>query len=146
MFFFPFISRQIFFPFDDQATFINLTLLITFTLALVQALLSLIGSVIAFLWSPCCLYTSVAYKPIPTNSHYAQTSPHRYVVYNKIFDFCIYCLFFFVLKAPQTSTMRSMKRPPVPPTPETHRFINDSTMNSYVHKMSSLRGGRYDEV
>lgn len=128
-------STQIFFPFDDQATFINLTLLITFTLALVQALLSLIGSVISFLWSPCCLYTSVAYKPIPTNSHYVQTSPHRY-------------------ETPQSSTIRSIKRLPPPTSSETHRFIatnacHDPTTNSYIRKTSSLRGGGgsyYDEV
>ncbi|CAF4357203.1 unnamed protein product, partial [Rotaria sp. Silwood2] len=45
-------STRILVPFDEPSTFVNLALLITFTLALVQALLSMIGAVISFLWSP----------------------------------------------------------------------------------------------
>jgi hypothetical protein len=64
-------------PFDEPATFANLALLITFTLALVQALLSMIGAVISCLWSPCCISSLPRYTPITTNSHYAQTTPHH---------------------------------------------------------------------
>jgi hypothetical protein len=65
---------------DEPATFANLALLITFTLALVQALLSMIGAVISCLWAPCCLNSWSPYTPIVTNSHYVQTTPHRYEV------------------------------------------------------------------
>jgi hypothetical protein len=75
--------RRILIPFDEQATFVNLALLITFTLALVQALLSLIGSVISCIWSPCCMTSWSLYTPITTNSHYVQTTPHRYEVYEE---------------------------------------------------------------
>ncbi len=72
-------------PFDEPATFVNLALLITFTLALLQALLSMIGAVISCLWSPCCVSSSQNYRPIATNSHYAQTTPHRFeVFFNKL--------------------------------------------------------------
>ena len=62
----------------------SLALLITFTLALVQALLSLIGSVISCLWSPCCLSSWPTYTPISTQSHYVQTTPRRHEVKKKI--------------------------------------------------------------
>jgi hypothetical protein len=59
---------------------VNLALLITFTLALVQALLSMIGAVISCLWSPCCVSSLPSYTPVITNSHYVQTTPHRFEV------------------------------------------------------------------
>ena len=80
-------SRQLLVPFDEPATFVNLALLITFTLALVQALLSLIGAVISCLWSPCCTNPVPTYKPIATNSHYSQTTPHRFDVRYQILPF-----------------------------------------------------------
>jgi hypothetical protein len=75
--------RRVLVPFDEPATFANLALLITFTLALVQALLSLIGAVISCLWSPCCTNIWSTYTPIPTTSHYSQTTPHRHEVFEK---------------------------------------------------------------
>ena len=74
------VYRRLLVPFDEPATFANLALLITFTLALVQALLSMIGAVISCLWSPCCSNSVPNYTPITTNSHYAQTTPHRFEV------------------------------------------------------------------
>jgi len=115
-------------PFDEPATFTSLALLITFTLALVQALLSMIGAVISCLWSPCCISSSPSYTPITTNSHYAQTTPHRF-------------------ESPQTSTLRNLKRQQ---QPETHRFItaNDSqepVLNGFLHKSPPIRSN-YDDV
>ncbi len=75
--YFSIIYRRLLVPFDEPATFANLALLITFTLALVQALLSMIGAVISCLWSPCCISSLPCYTPITTNSHYAQTTPHH---------------------------------------------------------------------
>ena len=74
--------RRLLVPFDEPVNFINLALLITFTLALVQALLSMIGAVIACLWSPCCIFSPPNYTPIPINSHYAHTTTpsHRFEV------------------------------------------------------------------
>lgn len=78
------ISRRLLVPFDEPTTFTNLALLITFTLALVQALLSMIGAVISCLWSPCCIHSSTNSLSIATNSHYSQTTPHRFEVNSKI--------------------------------------------------------------
>jgi len=122
-------STRVLLPFDEQATFLNLALLITFALALIQALLSMIGSVISCLWSPCCMMSSgPIYTPIPTNSHYVQTTPHRH-------------------ETPQSSTLRSVKRQQ---HPETHRFITanghqDSMLNGFIHKDSPIRS-HYDAV
>jgi hypothetical protein len=78
------VYRRLLVPFDEPANFTNLALLITFTLALVQALLSMIGAVISCLWSPCCISSSPNYTSVTTNSHYAQTTPHRFEVdFNK---------------------------------------------------------------
>ncbi|CAF0738035.1 unnamed protein product [Didymodactylos carnosus] len=43
---------------SKEPTFENLALLVILTMALVQSLLSIIGSVISFIWSPCCTQTS----------------------------------------------------------------------------------------
>ena len=70
-------------PFDEPVTFTNLALLITFTLSLVQALLSLIGAVISCLWSPCCFSSPALYKPVTAPTYYSPTTPpppHRYEV------------------------------------------------------------------
>ncbi|CAF0837629.1 unnamed protein product [Adineta steineri] len=115
-------------PFDEPATFVNLALLITFTLALVQALLSLIGAVISCLWSPCCISSVPSYKSMATNTHYAQTTPHRF-------------------ENTQSSTIRSVKRQQYP---EAHRFIttnesSDSVINGFLHKSPLIRSN-YDDV
>lgn len=73
-------SRRLLVPFDEPATFTNLALLITFTLALVQALLSLIGAVMSCLWSPCCFNSLENYTPITTHPSHAPTTSHRYEV------------------------------------------------------------------
>ncbi|CAF1007211.1 unnamed protein product [Adineta ricciae] len=119
---------QLLVPFDEPATFVNLALLITFTLALVQALLSLIGAVISCLWSPCCTNPVPTYKPIATNSHYSQTTPHR-------FD------------SLHSTPLRNLKRHQ---PSETHRFIitqdpSDSLINGFIHKSPLIRSN-YDDV
>ncbi|UJR25610.1 hypothetical protein I4U23_006962 [Adineta vaga] len=120
---------QLLVPFDEPATFVNLALLITFTLALVQALLSLIGAVISCLWSPCCTSSIPTYKSIATNSHYAQTTPHR-------FD------------STYSIPLRNLKRQQ--PQSETHRFIltqdtPDAHINGFLYK-SPLIHSNYDDV
>ncbi|CAF2889498.1 unnamed protein product [Rotaria sp. Silwood2] len=119
---------RLFMPFDEPASFANLALLITFTLALVQALLSMIGAVISCLWSPCCMSSSRNYTPITTNSHYAQTTTHRF-------------------ENPQLSTLRSVKRQQ---HPETRQFIprnesQDPVINDFLHKNLPIRSN-YDDV
>ncbi|CAF2720345.1 unnamed protein product [Rotaria sp. Silwood2] len=119
---------RLFMPFDEPASFANLALLITFTLALVQALLSMIGVVISCLWSPCCMSSSRNYTPITTNSHYAQTTTHRF-------------------ENPQLSTLRSVKRQQ---HPETRQFIprnesQDPVINDFLHKNLPIRSN-YDDV
>ncbi|CAF0786383.1 unnamed protein product [Adineta ricciae] len=124
----PFLLTRVLVPFEEPATFDNLALLITFTLALVQTLLSLIGAVISCLWSPCCMSSWPTYTPIPTTSHYAQTTPHRY-------------------ETPQSATLRSVKRQQLH---ETHRFLNsnghsDTMPTNIIHKNSTIRS-HYDVV
>lgn len=124
------LHRQLLVPFDEPATFVNLALLITFTLALVQALLSLIGAVIACLWSPCCADPVGVHKPVATHSHYAQTTPSR-----------------FEGGAHHPPPLRSMRRPQLS---ETHRYIitNDSpdpVMNGFLQRSPLLRSN-YDDV
>ncbi|CAF1028805.1 unnamed protein product [Adineta steineri] len=124
----PITSTHVLVPFEEPATFDNLALLITFTLALVQALLSMIGAVISWLWSPCCMNSWPTYTPISTTSHYAQTTPHRH-------------------ETPQSATLRSVKRQQ---QQETHRFITtnghqDTIRNGVLHKNSTIRS-HYDDV
>ena len=76
----PIVFRRLLVPFDEPVTFTNLALLITFTLSLVQALLSLIGAVISCLWSPCCFTSPAVYRPVTAPAHYSPTTPHRYEV------------------------------------------------------------------
>ncbi|CAF0942813.1 unnamed protein product [Rotaria sordida] len=119
---------RLFVSFDEPASFANLALLITFTLALVQALLSMIGAVISCLWSPCCINSSRNYTPIATNSHYAQTTSHRF-------------------ENPQLSTLRSVKRQQ---HQETHQFLTrnesqDPVINGFLHKNLPTRNN-YDNV
>lgn len=52
-------------------------------MALVQALLSMIGAVISCVWSPCCMSTTPAYAPISTTSNHVQTTLHRHEVLKK---------------------------------------------------------------
>ncbi|CAF0848323.1 unnamed protein product [Rotaria sp. Silwood1] len=127
-------STRILVPFDEPSTFVNLALLITFTLALVQALLSMIGAVISCLWSPCCMSSPTIYTPVSTSSHHAQTTPHRH-------------------ETPQSSTLRSIKRQQQQQQQqrqETHRLVatnghQDTMMNGFIHKNSSIRS-HYDHV
>ncbi|CAF3169844.1 unnamed protein product [Rotaria socialis] len=117
-------------PFNEPSTYANLALLITFTLALVQALLSMIGAVISCIWSPCCMSLTPIYAPISTTSHYAQTTPHRH-------------------ETPQSSTLRSVKRQQQQQQ-DTHRFIThnghqDMMLNGCLHKNSTMRS-HYDHV
>lgn len=97
--------RRLLVPFDDPASFANLALLITFTLALVQALLSMIGAVISCLWSPCCVNSEPSYTPIATSSHYAQTTPHRFEVYSNRIT-CPWCLIFLYLEFPNVDVKK----------------------------------------
>ncbi|CAF3334435.1 unnamed protein product [Rotaria socialis] len=116
-------------PFDDPTSFSNLALLITFTLALLQALLSMIGAVISCLWSPCCTSSSsVNYTPIASNFNCSQTIPHR-------------------SENPQVSTLRSVKRQQ---HQETHKFITtnepqDPLINGFLNKNLPIRSN-YDDV
>lgn len=91
--------------FNEPASFANLALLITFTLALVQALLSMIGAVISCLWSPCCLTHASNYSPIiNTSSHYVQTTPYHRPDVRLFVPACRFSFLFHMLLVESTSS------------------------------------------